>query len=99
MAKRPSRGTHGLRSARFRNDDIVERKQPEGYDLHAPLSPEEFADLRAFADTFGDSPVVDKTMSRFRHLKRLEELGFIGREEDGSLRITPFGQKRIHHER
>ena len=45
------------------------------------------------------SPVTDKTMRRFRHLKRLEELGFIGREEDGSLRITPFGQKRIHHER
>jgi hypothetical protein len=99
MAKRPSRVGHGLRSARFRNDDIVERKQPEGYDLHAPLSFEELADLRAFADHFGDSPVLDKTMRRFRHLKRLEQLGFIGREEDRSLRLTPFGKMRIHHER
>jgi hypothetical protein len=95
MRKRGDRSAGlGLRSRRYRGSEVVQRKQREGDDLHAPLSPEEFADLVAFADRFGDSPVLDKPMPRFQHLKRLETLGFIAREDDGSLYVTPFGKMR-----
>ena len=94
MVKRPPR-THGLRSGRYRNDDVEQPKQREGTDLYAPLSPEEFADLVAFAEQFGDTRVLDKPMRQFRHLKRLIELGFIDRDENGSLYVAPFGRMRI----
>jgi hypothetical protein len=71
-----------------------ERPQPP-CDLYAPLSPDEFECLRQFASEFGDSLVLDKTMPRFPQLKKLVELGFIGREGE-EYYVTRFARMRIN---
>ena len=76
------------------HDKEPERAQPR-CDLYAPLTSPEFECLRQFAVEFGSSLVLDKQMPRFPHLKRLEQLGFIGRENE-ELYVTKFARMRIH---
>lgn len=77
-----------------RNNDS-DRPQP-AFDLYASLTQEEFENLRKFAAEFGDSLVLDKPMPRFPHLKKLVELGFIGRAGE-EFYVTRFGKMRIAH--
>lgn len=83
-----------LKSNHRRNNDS-DRLQP-ACDLYALLTQKEFENLREFAAEFGDSLVLDKPMPRFPHLKRLVELGFIGRDGE-EFYVTRFGKMRVNH--